>query len=58
MVEYNKLSVELSNSQLNKLKAAVKNKTGVTLNEYIGIRLNIKIFDGDELSQKLLFTTR
>ena len=58
MVEYNKLSVELSNSQLNKLKAAVKNKTGVTLNEYIGIRMNIKIFDGDELSQKLLFTTR
>ena len=31
MVEYNKVIVKLSNSQLNKLKTAVKNKKGVTL---------------------------
>ena len=31
MVEYTKVNVELSNTQLNKLKNAVKNKTGTTL---------------------------
>ena len=38
MVEYSKVNVKLSNSQLNKLKAAAKNQTGVTL------RMNIKMF--------------
>ena len=37
MVEYNKANVKLSDSQLNKLKSAAKNRTGVTL------RMNIKI---------------
>ena len=37
MVEYNKVNVKLSDSQLNKLKSAVKNQTGVTL------RMNIKM---------------
>ena len=32
MVEYNKVNVKLSDSQLNKLKPAVKNETGVALN--------------------------
>ena len=31
MVEYNKSNVKLSDLQLNKLKNAVKNQTGVTL---------------------------
>ena len=31
MVEYNKVNVKLSDTQLKKLKAAVKNKTGTTL---------------------------
>ena len=31
MVEYNKVNVKLSDSQLNKLKPAAKNQTGVTL---------------------------
>ena len=31
MVEYNKASVKLSDSQLNKLKTAVKIQTGATL---------------------------
>ena len=32
MTQYNTLHVELSNSQLNKLKSGIKNGTGVTLN--------------------------
>ena len=31
MNRYNSLNVKWSNSQLNKLKLAIKNKTGVTL---------------------------
>ena len=38
MTEYNKVSVKLSDPQLNKLKSAVKNQTGVTL------RMGMKIF--------------
>ena len=30
MVEYNKVNVKLSNTQLKQLKIAVKNKTGTT----------------------------
>ena len=40
MVEYNKVNVKLSDSQLNKLKSAVKKQTGTTL------RMNIKMFNG------------
>ena len=29
MVEYHKINVKLSDSQLNKLKSAVKNQTGI-----------------------------
>ena len=52
MVEYNKVNVRLSNSQLNKLKYAVKNQIGVTL------RMNIKMFYGNNLRHELLLTTR
>ena len=31
MTEYNSLNVKLSDSQLNKLKSAIKNETGVVL---------------------------
>ena len=31
MTQYNSLNVKLSNSQLNKLKSAIKNGTGVVL---------------------------
>ena len=31
MTQYNSLNVNLSNSQLNKLKSAIKNETGVVL---------------------------
>ena len=32
MTHYNTLNITLSNLQLNKLKSAIKNRTGVTLN--------------------------
>ena len=32
MTHYNTLNVKVSNSKLNKLKSAIKNGTGVTLN--------------------------
>ena len=32
MTQYNALNVKLSNSQLNKLKSGIKNRTEVTLN--------------------------
>ena len=48
----NTVNVKLSNSQLNKLKTAVKNKTGVTL------RMKIKMCNEDNLPHELLLTTR
>ena len=47
IVEYNKVNVKLSNSQLNKLKSAAKNQTGVIL------RMNIKMFNGNNLPHEL-----
>ena len=52
MVEYNKVNARLSDSQLNKLKFVVKNQTGVTL------RMNIKVFNGNNFPYVLLLTTR
>ena len=52
MVEYNKLNVKLSDLQLNKLKTAVKNQTVVTL------RMNIKMFNGNNLPHEFVLTTR
>ena len=43
MVEYNTVNAKLSNSQLNKLRSAVKNKQGTTL------RMNVKMFNGNNL---------
>ena len=52
MVEYSKVNVKLSDTQLKKLKTAVKNKTGATL------RINLKMFNGNDLSHELFLTTR
>ena len=49
MVEYNKANVKLLDSQLNRLKTAVKSQTGVTS------RTNIKMFNGNNLPHE--FTT-
>ena len=51
MVEYNKLNVKLSDTQLKKLKATAKNKTGTTL------RISLKMFNGNHLPPELLLTT-
>ena len=52
MVEYIKINVKLKDTQLKKLKTAVKNKTGTTL------RLSFKMFDGNDLPHELLMTTK
>ena len=52
MVEYNKVNIKLSNTQLKKLKDAVKDNTGTTL------RISSKMFDGNDLPHELLLTTR
>ena len=52
MVRCNKVNVKLSDSQLNKLKTAVKDQTGVNL------RMNIRMFNGNNLPHELLLTTR
>ena len=52
MVEYTKVNVKLSNIRLNKLKDAVSNNTGTNL------RINFKMFNGDNLPHELLLTTR
>ena len=52
MVEYKNINAKLSDSQLNKLKSAVKNKQGTTL------RMNAKMFSGNNLPHELLLTTR
>ena len=51
MVEYSKVNVKLSNTQLKKLKTAVKDKTGTTL------RVSLKMFAGNDLPHELLLTT-
>ena len=52
MVEYNKVNVKLSDTQLKKLKNVVKNKTGTNL------RISLKLVDGNDLPHELLLTTR
>ena len=52
MVEYSKVNVKLTDTQLKKLKAAVKNTTGTTL------RIHLKMFDGNNLPHELLLMTR
>ena len=52
MVEYSKVNVKLTDRQLKQLKTVVKDKTGTTL------RMNLKMFDGNDLPHELLLTTR
>ena len=49
MVEYSKVKIKLTDTQLKKLKTAVKNKTGTTL------RIMLKMLN---LPHELLLTTR
>ena len=52
MVECSKVNVKLTNTQLKKRKTAFKDKTGTTL------RMNLKVFDGNDLPHELLLTIR
>ena len=51
MVKYNKINVKLSGTQLKKLKTDVENKTGTT------IKMNLKMFNGNDLPHELLLPT-
>ena len=52
MVKYTEVSVELSGSQLKRLKDAISNNTGTNL------RISLKNFNGNDLLHELLLTTR
>ena len=52
MVEYSKVNIKLSDTQLKKLKTTVKNKIRKTL------KMSLKMLDGNDLSHELLLTTR
>ena len=52
MVEYSNVNVNLSDTQLKKLKDALKNKTRTDL------RISFKMFNGNDLPHELLLTTR
>ena len=52
MVEYSKVNLKLSDTQLKKLKTAAKDKTGTTL------RMSLKMFAENDLPCELLLTTR
>ena len=52
MVEYSKVNVKLSDTQLKKLKDVVKDNTGTSL------RISLKMFDRNNLPHELLLTTR
>ena len=52
MVESSKVNVKLADTQLKKLKTAVRNKTGTTL------RIRLKMFNENNLPHELLLTAR
>ena len=52
MANYLEARVKLTNTQLNKLKSAAKNKAGTIL------RLNKKNFEDQELPHELFLTTK
>ena len=52
MVEYSKVDVKLTDTQLTKFKTAGKNKAETTF------RMNLKMLDGNNLPHELLLTTR
>ena len=52
MLECNKVNAKVTDTELKKLKTAVKKKTGTTL------RMSLKMLDGNNLPHELLLTTR
>ena len=51
MIEYSKVNVKLSDSQIKKLKDAVKDNTETAL------RINLKMYNRNDLPHELLLTT-
>ena len=61
MTQYNSLNVKLSNSQLNKLKSAIKNETDVILrlsSNMIGNSTELHSDDETNFPHKSLLTNR
>ena len=56
MTQYNSLNVKLSNSQLNKLKSAIKNETEVVLR--LSSNMILIVNDETNFPHKLLLTNR
>ena len=52
MAEYSKVNAQLTDTQLKRLKTAVKYKTGTTL------KMSLKMLDGNDLPYEMLLTTR
>ena len=52
MVEGSKVNVKLTDTQLKKLKSALKNNAGTTL------RMSLKMFNGNNFPRELLLTPR
>ena len=52
MVEYSKVNVILTDTELEKLRTAVKNNTGTTL------IMSLRMFDGNDLHHELLLIRR
>ena len=52
MVKYSKVNPKLTDTQMKKLRTAVKNKTGTTL------IMNLKMFGKNDLPHELLMTAR
>ena len=50
MIKHSKVNVKLTDTQLKKLKAAFKNRTGTTL------RMSLEMLDGNDLPLGLLQT--
>ena len=50
MVEYSKVNVKLTDTQLKTSKTVVKNRTGTTL------RISFKVLDGTDFAHKLFLT--
>ena len=61
MTQYNSLNVRLSNSQLSKLKSAIKNETDVVLrlsSNMVGNSMELHSNNENNFPQKLLLTNR
>ena len=57
MLECNKVNAKVTDTELKKLKTAVKKKTGTTLRMRVSESESLKMLDGSDLPQESLLTT-